>query len=548
MMQMIRKSWLRGRAGREAERGVTLVEMMVGLIVAALIFFGAAAALMAALAGTRLSRQTQKATELTSATIETARKQQFASVATKATSTELAVLASPAQNVLSTVAGTYYFKPDQAAIGSGEKVFADTTAAMPAPVASVTQDGTTYRVITVVTTPEVNSTTTACAINAACYKRVTVRAYWQHNGATRTVQEDSLIAETQRGLPLPKFTWKFTDALTAMSGEGGTTFVIPLSLTNKGARDAWDITSNAPVAWNPKVWVDTNGNGSLDASPTDALLTDSGANGVVDTATVETDTTRLMWLVLTPPVAFIGTSTTSVVVTAASVAQAAIGTKTLTRAVTVTPLACNLCTWTSYYLHNKTSGPAGANTTLQAEMAANATAPAWAGAIPDYDGANAPGSPGRALTVGATNWTESTATDRIATWKYFVTGPGPFTLKLKGGRQIWIRVWVAGAGFVSGSKDQKFRAYALYETAAPTPTLIGSGDSLTKSYGSGSAFEELWIPINVGLSDVTIAKNRNLIIKVISPVDPILPPGQQSAAWLAYDTTAYPAIVLVPKA
>ena len=49
-------------------------------------------------------------------------------------------------------------------------------------------------------------------------------------------------------------------------------------------------------------------------------------------------------------------------------------------------------------------------------------------------------------------------------------------------------------------------------------------------------------------SDVTIAKNRNLIIKVISPVDPILPPTQQSAAWLAYDTTAYPAIVLVPKA
>ena len=158
---------------------------------------------------------------------------------------------------------------------------------------------------------------------------MTVVAKWVVAGVPRSRSTSSLVARTAgAGLPLPKFELAPISNMREIVGPGAQAKYL-FRVTNQGAPDRWNMRA---TGFQPGIWSFYRETGAAGlctdavdcpADVVDTILTDSNADGVVDTGKVDPTDSMQFWLVGTVP----GETAPSlgvfynVIVTAASVLQ-----------------------------------------------------------------------------------------------------------------------------------------------------------------------------------------------------------------------------------
>lgn len=258
-MRLMTKRWA-------SDEGFTLVEMVVALLIATVIFSAMAAAGIAGVRSSVIARQNQNAVDVLNRTLEQARSVDFAS---------LAMVSSDLQvNDTAITTGTTprYLVPGGVGL---ENVWVGATGTVnPHVVTETTADGLQYTVRTYVTVPTGYTLDTA---GQPDQKRVTVVATWNSYGTVRERVISTLVTETARGLPLPRYSVTPTSP-TTQTKNPGTTLTWGFQVINRGARDTFNVSASTG-SWTYRV--DANCNGQLDVgedtelSNTDAAIGDA---------------------------------------------------------------------------------------------------------------------------------------------------------------------------------------------------------------------------------------------------------------------------------
>ena len=499
---------LRARRRRAAdERGFSLLEVIIGITILAGIFMAGGQVLGSSLMGVLYSRQNQQVADVISQEIEGLRAGSYAAVAM--VTSDLAGDTSITQSF-----GHHWFDPDGTGPLAAEKIVTATGGLVNPHVELIPLNGTTFRLTKYVTDPE-------DALGK--YRRVTVRATWTRGGREYTRQSSTFVTLTRRGLPLPNFT--FTGPVTVQANRD-TTLVLPVSLTNRGATDSWNLSAQnlSGRTWTTLWYKD---DGSLDGAwdLADTLLLDTDADGRPETGELGTDEAAQLFAVvqLSPTEA---AGTVSHKLTAQSMAQPSSPTATasVTDTVEVLSQSCPGCTYSMYYLHN---ADVAADSTAVSPMPIYATAPS-ATTLYNYD-TNVDSAAGRKLTKGGLVDTSSGST--IANWRYQQTGAKTY----RGTANL--RLYVADADPGDLESALALTVFIRYQATGNTYTLA-STTSTTVSPGGSFQAVDLAIPV-----DFTVTNNKRWEVKVVasSAVD-------HDDAVLAYGTTIYPASIEMPVA
>jgi len=216
--------------------------------------------------------------------------------------------------------GGLFYDPDGAGadLECEELVYAQDPAANPAITPHVSETEVAGKIYTVsrYLTWAPGATADVCGTNPACgtgrHKRLSVLVEWQGPNGPRSYMASTFITAANRGLPDPRFdvapsTQTFTATLGAVVD-------IPLSVTNRGILDAYDITLT-DLGWQSGIYHDTPRNEQYDIAD-DPALTDTNASGRVDTGNVATDVTSDVVVRLTvPPLQALGTYTVELTAT-----------------------------------------------------------------------------------------------------------------------------------------------------------------------------------------------------------------------------------------
>lgn len=380
---------LRQRLASTDDAGFGLVEMVVALLIAGMVFGALATTLVASVRASLLSRQNQQATDYMTQAVEQLRLLSYGSLSVSAA----ALSGDP--------------RIHTCASGSGQCLTVNG-----ADEAVVTADPAGVTVTSTVNDPATNGTTftlsqyvtAAPTIGTDLARRVTVYITWNAYGITHTRSTSSMIAYSQQGLPLPFF--DLTPAADTASFNPGAWMWHAYTLSNKGAPDRWNLTlSGAAIGF--QLYADSVGNGIFDPTVDTTLLGDTNGDGIVDTGRVDPGTSFHFFLVLPPSSPQpLGTWTTTITATSTgqptatgATKQAVATTVILTGAVGPTPaptsstpaptpsstdLTCaaaslpsastsNSYTLTTYALHN--AGTQDSTTLPQLTM--NSTAASW---------------------------------------------------------------------------------------------------------------------------------------------------------------------------
>jgi hypothetical protein len=190
-------------------------------------------------------------------------------------------------------------------------------------------------------------------------------------------------------------------------------------------------------------------------------------------------------------------------------------------------------TGTIYYLHNNPTPPTG-NTTAQANLPMNATAPT-AATLFNYD-TNFDGSPGRLILRGGSGATESDLSQH-QNWR------GP---TLPGGTRIngtvTVEFWSGIESFTPGTAGQIDVYLRAWDPVLNlVSTELGSASVAAADWqGGASAWLKRTASISVSNTTLTCLLGCQLEVK--------LEVGASAAEdmWLAYDTTLYRARVRLP--
>lgn len=314
------------RARRRAndESGFTLVEAVVALFVLGIIFTALAAASMGSLRASLASRSEQQGIDFATQALERARAFEYSDLANRPAD----MTGDPAVVVGSA---------DCSSIGSGSTkcvdvsgsgdyeplVLSDTGAIYPHVDASIPKENANnvdFKTFTYVTDP---------GDPTASQVRVTVVSRWVVAGVARNRSTSSLVTQTAgSGLPLPKFELAPISSMREIVGPGAQANYL-FRVTNQGAPDRWNLRA---TGFQPGIWSFYRETGTtglcLDAldcpgDVVDTALTDSNADGVVDTGKVDPTDSMQFWLVGTVPpdsVPSLGIFY-NVIVTAASILQ-----------------------------------------------------------------------------------------------------------------------------------------------------------------------------------------------------------------------------------
>lgn len=271
------------------DQGFSLVEAVVALAIAVAIFTALAFALIGGARSALLSQQNQQAADVLNRAVEQARAVPYDSLAVREADIDAGETRSPA---LSTV-DTYDPTDDSSAGANAEALVYDANglvapgAAGATHTATVAQNGGTFTVRRYVTVPADAST--------SAYKRLTIVVTWSSLGKERTRTYSTLVARTQRGLPLPDFKFSPISGLSQCRNPASEA-VYSLSVTNNGARDAWSLTATAgSPTWG--FFADTNADGAFDSLVDAPLGTTSG--GTPFTGLLEPDTAKTVFAVAT---------------------------------------------------------------------------------------------------------------------------------------------------------------------------------------------------------------------------------------------------------
>src|SRR5450756_1388227 len=261
---------VRERCRSGDDRGFGLIETVVALLIAGIVFGALATTLISAVQASLFGRQNQQATDFMTREIELMRTIEFGSNA-----------------MYSGDLGG-----DSRLSGCGI-----TQCLGLEPVITATVSGVNPHT-TVLTGDETNNTPFTVSRYVTMTDqppdqavRATVYVTWMNKGVVHTRSTSTIIAYTQRGLPLPVF--KLELPIASQSVQPGGTLTYNLTLANQGAPDRWNLTlSGATSGW--RLYADSDGDGILTSA--DALLTDTTLDGVVDTGRIDPSSTFRFFL------------------------------------------------------------------------------------------------------------------------------------------------------------------------------------------------------------------------------------------------------------
>ena len=300
----MRRVW---RSLRDDESGFGLVESVVALLLAGIVFGALATSLVAAVQASLFGRQNQQATDFMTRQIERLRTQGFGGLALAAVPSGDPRLSPCGATVCLTVDGV----PEPLVVAPGGEVEHTTV------LTDISTNNTDYTITTYIT--EVPGEPVGQV------RRATVYVSWQNRGVERTREISTLIAFSQRGLPLPVFRLEAIDPPLNVNADSMVAF--ELMLTNQGAPDQFNITLSSPVSgW--ELWADSDDDGDFDPTVDTHALVDTSLDGVPDTGRLDPTTAFRFFLVRdVPATETLGTRTTTVTATSAGQPTAPGGTK-----------------------------------------------------------------------------------------------------------------------------------------------------------------------------------------------------------------------------
>ncbi len=250
---------------RRDDDGFTLIEMVVALAISVVIFSAMAAAGLAGVRASVVARQNQQAVDVLNKAAESARGVSFSTLAMVTPDLQVN------DNRITTGATPRYTVPG--GVGQ-EAVWAQATGYVtPHVKTETTPDGISYTTRTYVTTP---SGTTLDSGGQPYQKRLTIVVTWSSYGATHQRVISTLLTETTRGLPLPRYSVLPTSTVTA-TRTPGSTVTWGFQVINRGARDTFNISASSGT-WT--YYVDTDCDGARAPGESTTLSnTDSAISG-----------------------------------------------------------------------------------------------------------------------------------------------------------------------------------------------------------------------------------------------------------------------------
>jgi type II secretory pathway pseudopilin PulG len=552
---------LRPRPVPSGDDGFSLVEAVVALMIATVVFTALAFALIGGAKAGLLAQQNQQAGDVLNQAVEDARSLSYGALAIRPADLDVG---EPARSPLLS-AGYYNGKDDSTTEDAStaavelEPLSLDANGAVFPHVTTVSQNGRDFTVRRYVTVP--------ADAASAVYKRLTVVVTWDGLGTQRTRIYSTLVANTKRGLPLPDF--KFSNvASLSQCRNPGSSLTYSFTIRNNGARDAWTLSPTAgPPAWT--YYDDTDGNGGFDSAVDQALPVTAG---VPSTGLIEPTTSRNFFAVTSLQTALERPApyTLSTVFRATSAAQPDYW-QELTTTTTVQDDACGAVA------PSASASPSPSPSPTASPVAPTQPAPSCAsltGAVttsapggtmvryyplnPDQPGNTTartgmplqrdPGTPpavgslynystdlhalaGRRLLSGTST---STTADRLASWTYAM----PSTSVLKGDGEVTF--YFTGA---DGDTEAQ-SSFAVYVD------LLAADGSAVATLGSASytapgetedceGFRAVSLPIvSIAGSGQKVAANQTIRLRVVvtSP----------NAVLLAYGTGTYPMTLTLP--
>jgi type II secretory pathway pseudopilin PulG len=558
-------SRLRRRLLLRGDDGFTLVEAVVALAIAVIVFMALSFALIGGAHEVLLAQQNQQAGDVLNQVVEQARGLTYDQLVMQD-----ADLPSALDPIGSSVNGCKCYNPTaDTAAGATEPLAHAVTGGVNPHAYTKTLNGLDYTIREYVTAPTDTS--------GATYKRFTAVVRWTSLGRTHNRTYSTFVAATKRGLPLPNF--KFSTA----QGSGPTACAAPgssvsfsFNVKNNGARDQWLISSTqsspaAPVTW--AYYIDANNNGVFD-SASDAPVSTDPASGLPTTGLLDPNGTLTFFAIATAPstvgtlaVNFTATSeaiqtymqtvaTATSVQTVACVGGTATPTPTATATATATPTPTptstaivpsqpsNTCppvgsaltanskngTAVSYSLYNpSTPSP---NTVASQAMPVSKTAPATS-TLYDYSTDLDATSAGRKLLGG----TGDGSAPYVASWSYGMPASSTIPANGNGANDSNGEVSVyAGTNGVATATPTFTATLKLVNGNTTTTLASGTYTTPAAGWGCSGGYHRVWIDLPLPSSATTVPANANLVLSLSSSV----------AVYLAYGTTTFPMEFSVP--
>jgi prepilin-type N-terminal cleavage/methylation domain-containing protein len=253
--------------------GFTLIEQIVALMIAAVIFMSLTYALIGGLKQSAFAQQNQQAGDILNQAVEKSRALPYDSLAMVTTDLNTGDALAPGTC-------TCYNPTNDTKTGAGvEPLVTDVGGLVNPHVSTLTQNGRAFTIRRYITRPVDHI--------GADYKRLTVVVRWSTLGKVHTRTSSTIVAPTQRGLPLPDFKFTSTSGASVCKNPGDT-LVKAFTLKNNGARDAWTLSASSPSVGAPSwsYYQDVNTNGLFD-SGVDTGLPNDPTSGLPSTGLIE---------------------------------------------------------------------------------------------------------------------------------------------------------------------------------------------------------------------------------------------------------------------
>lgn len=542
--------------------GFTLVEQVVALMIAAIVFTAAAYAMIGGLKQSSFAQQNQQSADMLNQAVEKARALSYDQLAMVPGDL---VVSDP----LNTSTCNCYNPTNNSKTGTGvENLVLDAAGSLSPHVETVVQNHLVFTLRKYVTQP-------TDAVGAT-YKRLTVVATWSSQGKSHTRTSSTLVAPTQRGLPLPDFKFSATSPV-GQCVNPTSTLVYSFVLKNNGARDAW-IFQTAGSAGSPawSYYLDVNADGVY-TSGTDTALANDAATGYPSTGLLEPTTSARVLAVASVPSA--GSNpppyTWNVTFTVTSVAQTtysqSIATATAVQSgvCTTTPTPTSTATPTATVTPTTTPTPTPTATPVPPTQPA-APCPAFGGAptasvsggslVPytfhngsvntDNTTAQALLSINKSSAVSTTLWNYSTDISATAAGRSVLAPAGvgvPYVPDL--------RYTMPGASTIKGTATVTMYARPVSGLSTANPsysvtvehlnsagTTVVSGDTETATWPATAwgctGFKAFTVSVDMGGSGWSVPANDVIRVTVkITNNNPMV---------LAYDTTTFNSGMVLP--
>jgi Tfp pilus assembly protein PilV len=510
--------------------GFTLIEAVVSLVIAALMFMALAAGVAQALRSTLFARQNQHAADLLTQYVELTRGYSYDSIAMSTADSDFTTDTCGGTVVWPCAAGTgaaRTFDPDgPSGPLPAEPVYAIAGAAVVPHVvndATTVRNGTQYNIRRYITQPVTIGS-----------RRLVVVLSWTINGQPHTRVTSTLIADTRRGLPLPKYTWAWNTIVSSVAR--GTTLNLGATLTNRGATDRWNLQATAKTpggATLPWTWTwyrDDNGDGIWEPA-TETVRLDTDHNGTWDSGLLQTDEPmKVVAVTEVAPNETVQVDTVSLSATSASQPNVA-AQPDITRTISVQGFC--VCVFRQFYLRNAAEVGNVMVSNVNAEPATgnplNTNAPT-ALSLFDYDqDIDNPPAPGRTLLPGGTGPGETNKRLSV-NWQYPVSTTTTF-----GGTAL-LNIDAVPASLLADDPGSLVLYVRAQQVGVPGWSTIATQTYTTPSWGT-SSLRSINLPIALPPFVVAAGSRVEIILEV---------PAASGAMRLGYDTAGYNGLLQLP--